>query len=98
MGYFELLGHGPVDNGDTWALRQAGSGSCSRARITHTAVQFGNFVGKLHSSNWAKMTKEHRDTVRRHIKDLTKKGILPDPGKAAKTQQIFNAEAIKACA
>jgi len=36
----------------------------------------GDFIGKLHSSKWAKMTKVHRDTARRDIQDLIKKGIL----------------------
>ena len=36
----------------------------------------GDFVGKLQSSKWAKMTKVHRDTARRDIQDLIKKGVL----------------------
>jgi len=36
----------------------------------------GDFVGKLHSSKWAKMTKVHRDTARRDIQDLIEKGVL----------------------
>ncbi len=30
----------------------------------------GNFIGKLHSSKWAKITKVHRDTARKDIQDL----------------------------
>jgi Fic family protein len=36
----------------------------------------GDFVGKLHSSKWAKMTKVHRDTTLRYIQDLVEKGVL----------------------
>jgi Fic family protein len=39
-------------------------------------ARLGDFVGKLRSSKWAKMTKVHRDTARRDIQDLIDKGIL----------------------
>ncbi len=51
----------------------------------------GDFVGKLHSSKWAKMTKVHRDTARRDIQDLIKKGILSDSGEGGRsTNYILN--------
>lgn len=51
----------------------------------------GDFVGKLHSSKWAKMTKVHRDTARRDIQDLIKKGVLSDSGEGGRsTNYILN--------
>jgi len=51
----------------------------------------GDFIGKLHSSKWAKMTKVHRDTARRDIQDLIKKGILLDSGEGGRsTNYIMN--------
>ncbi len=51
----------------------------------------GEFVGKLHSSKWAKMTKVHRDTARRDIQDLIKKGVLSDSGEGGRsTNYILN--------
>jgi Fic family protein len=51
----------------------------------------GDFAGKLHSSKWAKMTKVHRDTARRDIQDLIKKGILTDSGEGGRsTNYILN--------
>ena len=50
-----------------------------------------DFVGKLHSSKWAKMTKVHRDTARRDIQDLIKKGILLDSREGGRsTNYILN--------
>ena len=46
---------------------------------------YGNFVGKLHSSKWAKMTKVHRDTARRDIQDLIDKGVLLDSGEGGRS-------------
>jgi len=51
----------------------------------------GEFVGKLHSSKWAKMTKVHRDTARRDIQDLIDKGVLSDSGEGGRsTNYILN--------
>ena len=51
----------------------------------------GDFVGKLHSSKWAKMTKVHRDTARRDIHDLIEKGVLSDSGEGGRsTNYILN--------
>ena len=51
----------------------------------------GDFVGKLHSSKWAKMTKIHRDTALRDIQDLVEKGVLLDSGEGGRsTNYILN--------
>ncbi|MCJ7468309.1 MAG: Fic family protein [Maribacter sp.] len=51
----------------------------------------GDFVGKLHSSKWAKMTKVHRDTALRDIQDLVEKGVLLDTGEGGRsTNYILN--------
>jgi Fic family protein len=51
----------------------------------------GDFEGKLHSSKWAKMTKVHRDTARRDIQDLIKKGVLIDSGEGGRsTNYVLN--------
>ncbi len=51
----------------------------------------GDFVGKLHSSKWAKMMKVHRDTALRDIQDLVEKGILLDSGEGGRsTNYILN--------
>jgi len=54
-------------------------------------VLLGDFIGKLHSSKWAKMTKVHRDTARRDIQDLIERGILSDSGEGGRsTNYIIN--------
>ncbi len=45
----------------------------------------GEFVGKLTSSKWAKMTKVHRDTALRDIQDLIDKGVLSDSGEGGRS-------------
>lgn len=51
----------------------------------------GDFVGKLYSSKWAKMTKVHRDTALKDIQDLVNKGILSDSGEGGRsTNYVIN--------
>ncbi|MFO7933504.1 MAG: Fic family protein [Bacteroidales bacterium] len=54
-------------------------------------ILLADFVGKLHSSKWAKMTNVHRDTALRDIQDLVEKGILSDSGEGGRsTNYILN--------
>lgn len=51
----------------------------------------GDFVGKLNSSKWAKITNVHRDTARRDIQNLIEKGVLSDSGEGGRsTNYILN--------
>ena len=57
----------------------------------------GNFVGKLHSSKWAKMMKVHRDTARRDIQDLIDKGVLSESGEGGRnTNYILRIPSLEA--
>jgi Fic family protein len=49
----------------------------------------GDFVGKLHTSKWAKMTKVHRDTALRDIRDLVEKGLLLESGEGGRSTNSF---------
>ncbi|MEQ8477915.1 Fic family protein [Fulvivirga sp.] len=55
-----------------------------RQRMMINRLQ-GEFVGKLSSSKWAKMTKVHRDTALRDIQDLVNKGVLEDSGEGGRS-------------
>ena len=48
-------------------------------------ILLGDFIGKLHSSKWAKLTKVHRDTALRDIQDLIDKGVLLDAGEGGRS-------------
>lgn len=51
----------------------------------------GDFVGKLNTSKWAKMTNVHRDTALRDIQDLVEKGVLLDSGEVGRsTNYVLN--------
>jgi Fic family protein len=51
----------------------------------------GDFVGKLYSSKWAKITKVHRDTALKDIQDLVDKRVLSDSGEGGRsTNYVIN--------
>ncbi len=51
----------------------------------------GDFIGKLYSSKWGKMTKVHRDTALKDIQDLVEKGVLLDSGEGGRsTNYVLN--------
>jgi Fic family protein len=63
----------------------------NKRQIKMINILLGDFIGKLHSSKWAKMTKVHRDTALRDIQDLVEKGILSDSGEGGRsTNYILN--------
>ncbi len=56
----------------------------------------GDFEGKLNTSKWAKITKVHRDTALKDIKDLVSKGVLNDSDEGGRsTNYILNLTANK---
>lgn len=72
-----------------WELHQ--STKFNERQIEMINKLMGDFVGKLHSSKWAKMTKVHRDTARRDIQDLIEKNVLSDTGEGGRsTNYIIN--------
>ena len=51
----------------------------------------GDFVGKLNTSKWAKMTKVHRDTALKDVQDLVKKEVLLDTEEGGRsTNYVLN--------
>lgn len=82
--YFERLKDAIQATGETlakvnmkskfWALHKATS--FNKRQVLMINKLHGEFMGKLHSSKWAKMTKVHRDTARKDIQDLIEKGVL----------------------
>ena len=72
-----------------WELHKATRFNERQIKMINTLL--GDFIGKLHSSKWARITKVHRDTARRDIQDLIDKGVLSDAGERGRsTNYILN--------
>ncbi|MEN8230920.1 MAG: hypothetical protein ABFS38_22380 [Bacteroidota bacterium] len=56
-----------------------------RLEVKMINILLGDFIGKLHSSKWAKMIKVHRVTARRDIQDVIENGILSDSGERGRS-------------
>ena len=78
-----------LDKARFWELHK--TTRLNERQVKMINILLGDFVGKLHSSKWARMTKVHRDTALRDIQDLVEKGILSDSGEGGRsTNYIIN--------